>query len=157
MGGASNYAAARLRRLRMKRSLVPLLALTILAAAVLPSGRSTAAASPWQGHWQTPFILGNPANVAAVDIRDVGRFFFVQLHDSIPAAAWNNAECHGPADAWGLGSLIDSTHIRVTFLWRCRSDGSFHLSTRYFESGLNAIAICEGATGPCSLVFSHLP
>ena len=146
----------------MNRYFLPLVALGLLAAILLASEVS-AAASPWSGHWETAYVHDDPADIATLDILNLRRLFVVQLRDAIPSDAWDNPDCHGPADAWGVGTLDDPTHMAVTFLWRCQSDGSFHVSVRYlWIAGIDdanpvndGIVFCSAAIypGSCGLVW----
>jgi hypothetical protein len=148
----------------MRRLPIYALAVFVLAGATIAGGRTATAASPWSGHWKTAYVHSNPHFFAAVNIRDTHRLFMVQLHDAIPTDAWNNPDCHGPAEARGRGTLVDSTHMRVDFTWHC-FDGSVQHSTRFFrlndhgdaDPSNDEIVFCPELAGPCGLVFHRGP
>ncbi len=149
----------------MNRYRLALVVLALVLAASLKPG-SALAASPWSGHWETAYVHGDPADFATLDFSGASRTFLVRLHDAIPGDAWNNPDCHGPADAWGVGLLTDATHMTVGMLWRCASDGSFHASVRYFRIGgiddtnpaNDGVVFCSGASdSTCGLVWHRAP
>ena len=129
------------------------------------TGRTASAASPWTGHWETAYVHGDPTEFATLDFRDAARIFVVRLHDAIPGDAWNNPDCHGPADARGIGVLTDPTHMAVGMIWHC-SDGTVHVSLRYFRIGgiddtnpiNDGVVFCSGSSDTtCGLVWHRSP
>jgi hypothetical protein len=139
--------------------------ITFALALAVSLGESASASSPWSGRWETAYVHNDPAEFATLDFREVGHHYLVRLSDDIPADAWDNPDCHGPADAFGVGFLIDATHMAVRMVWRCTSDGSVHASIRYFRlagtedsNPLNdGVVFCSGfSDSTCGLVW-HRP
>jgi hypothetical protein len=141
--------------------LSPLIA---IAAMTLAPVQGAWAVSPWAGHWETVDPLGDGRR-ATLDIRDLGRLFLIHLEDDIPAIAWNNPDCHGPADARGTGLLVDSTHMAILLAWHCDAGGA-HQSLRYLKlndhgdanPANDEVAFCTSLSiTSCSVVFHHPP
>jgi hypothetical protein len=137
--------------------------LVVAFAAMAAGGGKAEAATVWPGHYETPYVMSDPALFASVDIAPLGSFFLVRLNDAIPPVAWNNPDCHGPARATGIGRPFGGTQMAVFFFWNC-ADGTTRFSVRYFRFNDHGdvnlsndeIVFCSGPSfSTCGQVFQR--